>query len=137
MAFQFHPTLGAVDETRQIIVTSSARFYDDLINRLHYTYIHDDMTLEFVAVTDTTHIPGAKALPGSGYIQSWTTASHVDEILLRAAFAEAIYPKPPDETRYVSIRNSLREGLFVLVTRGGTYSGVSPDFVVDFNCSID
>lgn len=133
MAFQFVLTRGAVDDDRQIVVTSSARFYDDLVDRLHYTYKRGDMTLEFVAVTDTAHVPGAEAQPGSTYIQSWTTASHVDETALREAFAEANHPQAFDEARYADVKESLREGLFVLVTEGGAYRGVSPDFVVDFN----
>lgn len=87
MAFGFIPSRGAADDERQIVVTASLEFYDDLINPLHYTYRRGDMKLGVVALTDDECAPGAEALSGSTYVPSWTTASHIDDIALRRSFA--------------------------------------------------
>jgi hypothetical protein len=132
MAFRFIPLRGAIDEERNIVVRQSSQFYDDLIDRIHFVCRWGDMSLEFTAVCQSENVPEGEAGRDLRLFQAWATAYHIDELSLRHSLAEKLGPGKFDESSYISVRDSIRDGLFILITEGGAYRGVSPDLVIDF-----
>jgi hypothetical protein len=132
MAFQFIPLRGAVDDERHIVVRESSRFYDDLIDRIHFVCRWGDTKLEFVAVCEMAIAPRVNPQPVTGHVQKWRTAYHIEESSLREALAEESSRGAFIEAEYIDIRNGVRDGLFMLITEGGTNKSLSPEFMVDF-----
>jgi hypothetical protein len=132
MVFEYRRLEGAIDEERNIQVKTSCRFLDDADNRVPYTYVSEGLSLNFSVLMDREMVPGAQPGAGSTWIPKWPTAYHVDESELLASYMGSIDSRTVDLAAFDEIKESLREGLLVLVTRGGVPDEVSPDFYIDF-----
>jgi hypothetical protein len=131
MAFEFTSSGKVVDESRQITISPSAMFYDDAIDRLYFTYGDTQVRFDFSAVFTEKTLPPMLLHDGSSYTPRQTAACHIEEQSVRWGLQRALGVVGLDEQAYAVIRAAVIEGLFVLITRGGSYRGVAPEFVID------
>lgn len=131
MAFVFTSSGNAVDEHRQIAISASAMFYDDAIDRLHFTYSDLQVRFDFSAIFTEKTLPPIRLPDGGNYTPRQTAACHIEEQSVRWGLQRALGVAVLDEHAYTAIRTAVIEGLFTLITRGGSYRGVAPEFTID------